>query len=133
MKTLAPIAVVLFVAGCAITPLAELSESGNDRVVVKVGYGFFGPSVDVAEASAGLVARDHCGSLGKTNQLVWSKREPSDGHSGEFILFYACERDDERFSDRRAPGPTTTEDIRELALPMIETSNAEARRHRAGQ
>lgn len=134
LKTLAPMAIVLGVAaGCAIAPQAELSESGNDRAVVRVGYGLFGPSVDIAEASAGLVARDHCESLGKTNQLVWSKRESRDGPSGEFILFYACERVDERFSDRRAPGPTTTEDIRELARPMIETSHAEARRHRTSQ
>ena len=131
MKTLVPMAVVPFVAtACAIAPLAGLSESGNDRVVVRVGYGLFGPSVEVAEASAGLVARDHCGALGKTNRLVWSRRESGDGRRGEFILFFACEREDERFPDRRAPGPATAEDIRELARPMIETSHAEARRHR---
>lgn len=114
-------------------PNATLTDSANDRVVVRIGYGLLGPPIEVAEASTGLLARDHCEALGKTHELVWSKREGKDKRSGEYIFFYACEREGERFSDRRAPGPTTTEDIRELALPMIETSNAEARRHRAGQ
>ena len=112
------------------TPSAMLTDFGNEGAVVRVEYGPFGPSVEVAEASAGLVARDHCESLGKTYELISLKREPQDDVGGEYILLYACERADERLVDRRRAGPSDTEGLREVALPMIETSHAEARRHR---
>ena len=116
--------------GCAIAPSAMLSDFGDDGAVVRVEYGVLGPSVEVAEASAGLVARDHCESFGKTYELISLKRAPRDGHGGEYVLLYACERADERLVDRRRAGPSDTEGLREVALPMIETSHAEARRHR---
>lgn len=116
--------------GCAIAPSALLSDSGDDGAVVRVEYGVFGPSVEVAQASAGLVARNHCESLGKTYGLISLKREPQHGDGGEYVLLYACERADERLVDRRRAGPSDTEGLREVALPMIETSHAEARRHR---
>jgi len=130
VKALASTALTLSVAGCAIAPGAVLSDSAGDRAVVRIAYGVLGPTVEVAEASTGLLARDHCEALGKTHELVWSKREAKDRHSGEYIFFYACERGDDRIRDRKAVASMTTEDIRELALPMIETSHAEARRHR---
>lgn len=128
MNALASTALTLSVAGCAIAPGTVLSDSAGDRAVVRIAYGVLGPTVEVAEASTGLLARDHCEALGKTHELVWSKREATDRHSGEYVFFYACERED-RIRDRKAVASTTTEDIRELALPMIETSHGEARRH----
>ena len=111
-------------------PSATLTDSANDRAVVRLGYGVFGPPAEVAEASTALLARDHCEALGKIHELVWSKREARDSHSGEYIFLYACERPGDRLRDRKAVAPRTAEGIRELALPMIETSHAEARRHR---
>lgn len=111
-------------------PSATLSDFGDDGAVVRVEYGVLGPSVEVAEATAGLIARDHCESLGKTNELIASKREPQDDGVGEYVLYYACERPGERVPDRRRAGPSDTDGLREVALPMIETSHAEARRHR---
>ena len=111
-------------------PAATLSDSGPDGAVVRVEYGVLGPSVEVAEATAGLVARDHCESLGKTNELIASKREPQDDGVGEYVVYYACARPGERVPDRRRVGPSDTDGLREVALPMIETSHAEARRHR---
>ena len=122
--------VALLAAGCAMTPSVMLTEFGNESAVVRVGYGPFGPSVEVAEASAGLVARDYCESLGKTYELISLKREPQDDDGGEYVLLYACERADERLVDRRRAGSSDTEGLREVGLPMIETSHAEARRHR---
>ena len=120
----------LLATGCAVAPPAMLSDLGEDGAVVRVEYGVLGPSVEVAEASAGLVARDHCESLGKRYELISLKRAPKDGDGGEYVLLYACGHADERLPDRRRPGPADTEDLREVALPMIETSHAEARRHR---
>ena len=120
----------LVATGCAMAPSATLSDFGADGAVVRVEYGVLGPSVEVAEASAGLVARDHCESLGKTYELISTKREPQDDDGGEYVLLYACERADERIADRRRAGQSDAEGLREVALPMIETSHAEARRHR---
>lgn len=120
----------LMATGCALTPSARLSEFGNESAVVRVEYGSLGPSSEVAEASAGLVARDHCQSLGKTYELISLTQEPQGEDRGEYVLFYACEHPDERTSDRRRAGPANTDELREVALPMIETSHAEARRHR---
>ena len=120
----------LLATGCAVSPSLTVSEFGNESAVVRVEYGLLGPSIEVAEASAGLVARDHCEALGKTNELIASKREPQDGGSGEYVLYYVCEHTDERVPDRRPAGLSDTEGLREVALPMIETSHAEARRHR---
>ena len=111
-------------------PSATLSEASGDRAVVRIGYDVISPGIEVAEASAGLVAKDHCEALGKSYELVWSKREAGDRRRGEYVFFYACERQDDRFRDRKAIDPTPAKDIRDLALPMIETSHAEARRHR---
>ncbi len=120
----------LLATGCAVSPSVAVSEFGNESAVVRVEYGLLGPSIEVAEASAGLVARDHCEALGKTNELIASRREPQDRVSGEYVLYYVCERTDERVPDRRPAGLPDTEGLREVALPMIETSHAEARRHR---
>ena len=111
-------------------PSATLTDAGGDRAVVSIGYDVLGPGIEVAEASAGLVAKDHCEALGKSYELVWSKREAGDRRRGEYVFYYACERQGERVRDRKAIDPTPTEEIRDLALPMIETSHAEARRHR---
>ena len=111
-------------------PSATLPDAGGDRAVVRIGYDVIGPGIEVAETSAGLVAKDHCEALGKSYDLVWSKREARDHRRGEYVFFYACELQEERLRDRRAIDPTPAKDIRELALPMIETSHAEARRHR---
>ena len=111
-------------------PNATLTDSANDRAVVRIGYGLLGPPIEVAEASTGLLARDHCEALGKTHELVWSKREAKDKRSGEYIFLYACERPGDRLPDRKAAVPARAEGLRELALPMVETSHAEARRHR---
>ena len=120
----------LLATGCAMAPSATLSDFGDTGAVVRVEYGVLGPSVEVAEASAGLVARDHCESLGKTYELISLKRAQRDGDGGEYVLLYACERSDGRVPDRRRAGPSDTDDLREIALPSIETSHAEARRHR---
>ena len=124
------ICAVLLAAGCAMAPSATLSDFGDDRAVVRVEYGVLGPSVEVAEATAGLLARDHCESLGRTNELIASKREPQGDSIGEYVLYYACERPGERVRDRRRVGPSDTDELRDVALPAIETSHAEARRHR---
>lgn len=120
----------LAATGCALAPSATLSDADSDRAVVRIGYDVLGPGIEVAEASSGLVAKDHCEALGKSYELVWSKREAGDRRRGEYVFFYACERKDERVRDRKAIDPTPAKDIRDLALPMIETSHAEARRHR---
>lgn len=120
----------LAATGCALAPSATLTDAEADQAVVRIGYDVFGPDIEVAEASSGLVARDHCEALGKSHELVWSKREARDRRRGEYVFFYACERQEERFRDRKAIDPTPAKDIRDLALPMIETSHAEARRHR---
>ena len=111
-------------------PAATLSDSGPDGAVVRVEYGVLGPSVEVAEAIAGLLARDHCESLGRTNELIASKRELQGDGIGEYVIYYACERPGEGVPERRRAGPAYTDDLREIALPAIETSHAEARRHR---
>ena len=111
-------------------PSATLADASGDRAVVRIGYDVIGPGIEVAETSADLVAKDHCEALGKSYELVWSKREARDRRRGEYVFFYACERQEERLRDRKAIDSTPDKDIRELALPMIETSHAEARRHR---
>jgi len=116
-------------AGCAIAP-AVLSEFGNDRAVVKVAYNFLGPTIDTARSASGLVARAHCEAMGKTSELVWSKRESGNAGDGEFVFLYACEIPGMRQPDDRPPGPSNQDDLKELALPTIETSHGEARRHR---
>ncbi len=120
----------LATTGCALAPSAILTEAGGDRAVVRLDYGVLGPGSEVAEASAGLVAQDHCEALGKAHELIWSRREARDALGGAYVFFYACERQEERDHDRKAIDPTSARDIRDLALPMIETSHAEARRHR---
>ena len=112
------------------TPSVALSDFGPDGAVVRVEYGAFGPSVEVGKASADLVARDHCESLGKTYELLVSMREPQDDGVGEYVLYYACARPGERIRDRRRAGLSDTDGLREVARPMIETTHAEARRHR---
>ena len=122
--------VVLLTAGCAMAPSVTVSDFGNGRAVVRVEYGVLGPSVEVAEATASLIARDHCESLGQTHELISSRREPQGDDTGEYVIHYACERAGERVADRKRAGPPDTDGLREVALPMIETSHAEARKHR---
>ena len=73
-------------------PSATLTDAGGDRAVVSIGYDVLGPGIEVAEASAGLVAKDHCEALGKSYELVWSKREAGDRRRGEYVFYYACAR-----------------------------------------
>ena len=120
----------LLATGCAMAPSAMLVDSASDRAVVRLAYGVLGPTIEVAEASTGLVARDHCEALGKSHELLSSRREATDRTRGEYVFFYACERPGDRRRDRKVLDPAMAEGIRELALPMIETSHAEARRHR---
>lgn len=107
-----------------------LADAAHDRAVVRIGYDVLGPSIEVAEASTGLVARDHCEAQGKRHELVWFRRQAQERHRGEYVFFYACERTEDRLRDRKAARPATAEDLHELARPAIETSHAEARRHR---
>ena len=123
------LAALVVLAGCSITESARLTDFANDRAVVRVGYGILGPTMEVAEQSTALLARDHCEGLGKTYESIGSRREVEKGGAGEYVFYYACVGKDERFSDRHAV-QRTDEDFRELSLPMIETSHAEARRHR---
>lgn len=120
----------LAATGCALAPSATLTDADANRAVVRIGYDVLGPDIEVAEASSGLVAKDHCEALGKSHELVWSKREVRDGRRGEYVFLYTCGRQEDRFRDRKAIDRTPAKDIRDLAVPMIETSHAEARRHR---
>ena len=130
-KTLGFLALLaLAAAGCAMAPAASLTDASRDGAVVRIGYDVLGPSIEVAGASAALVARDHCEALGKSHELVWSKQEARDRHRGEYAFRYACERAEDRLLDRKAVVSTAPSDLLELARPMIETSHAEARRHR---
>lgn len=126
---LAALVILVIIAGCSIAASARLTDSAHDRAVVRVGYNLLGPTMEVAEPSTALLARDYCEGLGKTHELIGSKREEEERGAGEYVFYYACVRTDERFSDRSAV-KRTDEDIRELSRPMIETSHAEARRHR---
>lgn len=130
-RILVPVALaaLVTVAGCSITASARLTDSAHDRAVVRVGYNILGPTMELAEPSTALLARDHCEGLGKTHELIGSRQEVEERGAGEYVFYYACVRTDERFTDRSAV-KRTDEDIRELSRPMIETSHAEARRHR---
>ena len=86
-------------AGCALAPSATQTDADAARAVVRIGYDVIGPGIEVAETSAGLVAKDHCEGLGKAYELVWSKREARDRRRGEYIFLRAAARDRRSGSD----------------------------------